>query len=393
MLNLIPTPTRILLLRHGRSTYNDQGRYQGNSDQSILNPTGLETTCQLSDAIHQKAIDAIYVSPLKRAQQTVDALLQNVLAAPSIYVDEALREIDLPAWQGLSYQYVREHFKHDYQHWIDHPETFQMTVPAVTSSSETSVYRQRSAMAVAAPPRPFYPVQELYQRAQQFWQRILPRHQGQTILVVSHGGTNHALISTALGLPVSSHHRLQQSNCGLTILEFPRPDQFANLRQLNCTLPIGETLPKLKAGKRGLRLLLLPHETIEPKTELIPLLFNTHLDFCIHDCQPAAQRIADEVIRNHPETLFLQVSREDFLQAWQTTLRLQKTPPEALMTGLVIAKPGNVQSLIAQAIDLDLTQVQHLNIKPGTLSILHYPSSTVRPILQAMNWSQPLLDS
>ena len=243
---------------------------------------------------------------------------------------------------------------------------------------------------VAVLPKSFYPVRELYQRTKQFWHRILPLHRGQTLLIVSHGGTNHALISSALGLSITHHHSLQQSNCGISILEFFSDTRAACLKQLNFTLPIGEKFPKLKAGKRGLRLLLLPMNAMAPKAELLPLLSSIHLDFCIHDCQPSAQQIAKEVVNSHPETLFLQVSGEDFLQAWQTTLRLQKPPPEALVTGLVIANLIDVKLLIAQAIGLEVTHLEQLVVKSGTLSILHYPASTIRPILQAMNWSDLL---
>lgn len=157
-----------------------------------------------------------------------------------------LREIDLPLWEGLRFRFVQEQCAEAYRCWKQRPHEFQMFVhpPAIHSSPFSS-----------APIR-LFPVLDLYERAQQFWQMVLPLHRGQTLLIVSHGGTNHALISTALGLSAAQHHTLQQSNCGVSVLEFPtgKLDQVI-LQALNLTHYLGETLPKLKEGKQGIRLL------------------------------------------------------------------------------------------------------------------------------------------
>ena len=121
MQNLYSTSTRVILLRHGRSTYNEQGRYQGSSDEAALSPLGVTMVRRIAQSIQRKSFDNIYVSPLKRAQQTVNVLLKDFPLAsdtPSVYVDEALREIDLPAWQGLSHQYVKEDLTQDYRKWV-----------------------------------------------------------------------------------------------------------------------------------------------------------------------------------------------------------------------------------------------------------------------------------
>ncbi|MEO0771139.1 MAG: histidine phosphatase family protein, partial [Cyanobacteria bacterium J06649_4] len=52
--------TRIILVRHGRSTFNDQGRYQGSSNQSVLTSHGITTAQLVGDSLTHIPIDIIY---------------------------------------------------------------------------------------------------------------------------------------------------------------------------------------------------------------------------------------------------------------------------------------------------------------------------------------------
>ncbi len=251
--------TRIILVRHGRSNYNDLGVFQGSSDDSFLTERGVETAEQTADYLAQFPIEAIYMSPLERAQQTGTIIQWNWENPPRSSLLDDLREIDLPDWQGLSYQLVREQQMEHYQIWKENPKDFQM--------------------------RSRYPVRDLFDRAREVWSQIRSNHQGQTVLIVSHGGTIQALIATAIGLDESVFHRMQQSNCGISILSFPSDlNATAQIEALNHTQHLGEQLPKLKEGKKGLRDLLWakpkipdfippsidlnPYQNIDLKTEL-----------------------------------------------------------------------------------------------------------------------------
>ncbi|MEO0457311.1 MAG: histidine phosphatase family protein [Cyanobacteria bacterium P01_A01_bin.114] len=350
-------PTRVIFVRHGRSTYNEQGRYQGSSDQAVLSENGRQTAQLVGQALQRENIQAIYASPLKRVRQTVDIILDQLHAeAFTIEFRDELREIDLPDWEGLPYQTVRTQQTEAYRCWIEHPHEFQMEL--------------------------FYPVRALYQRARQFWQSTLSRHPGQTLLVVSHGGTIHALISTALGLTAMQHHCLQQSNCGISVLEISHPLQAARLCQLNDTTVIGESLPKLKAGKQGLRLLFLPMTSDAPTEQVSSLLKSTHLDFSLRTYNLLSDLQMIGLLGGHPESVQLQVQRDDFLQVWQHMLKLRAQSGDSLMTGLVIATPEKIQILLEQIIGVEH---RSLDLKPGTLSVLHFANSQSRPILQGLN--------
>jgi phosphoserine phosphatase len=196
--------TKIILVRHGRSTYNEQGRYQGSSNESVLTKKGLETAYLTGLALKQFKFDAVYTSPLTRVQQTTQEIvsafnnphdnllsLNSRLSPGQVRSDSRLQEVNMATWEGLTYKEVKENFAQDYHCWEKTPHLFAFS--SVNHSQQK-----------------FYPLQDLYQRAKSFLTEILNQHRGQTILIVAHGGTNRALISNAIGLSPDKYHSLQQ---------------------------------------------------------------------------------------------------------------------------------------------------------------------------------------
>lgn len=372
-------PTCVILVRHGRSTFNEQGRYQGSSDDAELTESGIIAARQVGKALQNFAIDVLYASPLKRVQQTVDHMLQGMKRGMrSIHTSHHLREIDLPAWEGLSFKTVREDYAADYRCWKLRPHEFQMAQPSMQRTSAT-------ALALS----PTYPVLNLYDRAQQFWQDVLPRHAGKMILIVGHGGTNHALISQAIGLSAAQHHCLQQSNCGISELIFTGADRSATLTAMNLTHPLGESLPKLKEGKQGVRLLLLPTGEISPA--LIESLRDVSIDFSLSS--EAVQSELQTVLQNHLQTVRLHVASDSSLLGWQQMLAnrpASQSHSASLITGLVMAKAPFLQQFITQALMLPEVKRDRISLHPNSLSILHYPSVEHVPVLQALNFHSSL---
>ena len=365
-------PTRVIFLRHGQSTYNALGLYQGCSDESVLTEAGRQTARQTGAFLRGIKFDAVYTSPLKRAQETTRQVLGAMkyrLDPEQIHVVPLLRETDLPAWQGLPFQQVREQFPADYVRWKQKPHQFSMEVV-------------REGLK-----QPFYPALDLYDRLQQFWQEVLPRHRHQTLLVVAHGGTNRAAIATALGIDPSHYHTIQQSNCALNVLHFPKGDlSSARLEAINLTTHVDEALPQPKEGGRGLRLLLVPTRGAQPKQDwkLASLLQAVPIQFSIRDDHDCTQQALAEFVESHPETVLHQVMRQDFLESWQQVLAQTKSNDQ-LTTGLVVAHPDVIARLLGEVMGIEKEQRWRLQLQPGTLSAIHYPATSHPPILQTMN--------
>ncbi len=109
---------RILLLRHGATDWNLQGRCQGVTDKE-LNNVGLQQAKDIAIYLRGEAIHAIYASNLKRAIQTADAISQprNL----PVVIDESLRELDHGALEGLTFSEIQTHYPEFIHRWRKEP--------------------------------------------------------------------------------------------------------------------------------------------------------------------------------------------------------------------------------------------------------------------------------
>ncbi|MBW4618784.1 MAG: histidine phosphatase family protein [Cyanosarcina radialis HA8281-LM2] len=405
--------TRVILLRHGQSTYNALGLYQGSSDRPNLSEIGRHQAQQTGNILKGMTFDAVYSSPLKRVQETVKEVLKVVepnFDSNRLHIVHNLRETDLPAWQGLPFKQVREQFPEDYHCWKQTPHEFRMEIPQLENlENQDLVYgnsteREVSLIQNQIPPTPLkkggfkiqnrqycFPGLDIYDRAQKFWQETLPRHIGHTLLVVSHGGTNRALISTALGISPAHYHKIEQSNCALSILNFPNGLlESAKLESMNFATHVGENFPKLREGGNGLKLLLVAAETNCDRQikSLAQLLKDVDINLSITADLDHYQTLTDRILKDRPTTLQLQVLRDDFARLWhQSLMATNRKNSHQLLTSLVVAPSTIIKDFIGQIFSMNSDRLWRLQLQPGTLSIIHYHDLEHPPILQAMNVS------
>ena len=355
---IFPTPsTKIILVRHARTTYNGQGRYQGSSDESVLTAKGHQDAYATGLALKEYNFDAIYTSPLKRVRQTTQEILTALGKdnGPPVYSDRLLTEICMSHWQGLYYQEVKEKFAEDYNCWQNTPHLF--------SINNT------------------YPVLELFEKAKLFWQQVLIKHQRQTILIVAHGGTNRALISTAVGLKPESYHSLQQSNCGISCLEFTSIDN-GELKYLNATEHLGETLPKLKAGKTGWRWLLLSEanaRNLGARSFFGELSSCNSIDLMLTEY--STLKSFAELATNY-KIPYLSLTKNQFLDWQKTIINRQKSPIHSAQSSLTTSLIVVSDEFIARILKVTFK----INISNNTngLAVIHYPQANCHPILQGI---------
>src|SRR5215212_6555070 len=92
-------PRRLLLLRHGQSTWNADGRWQGQADPP-LSSLGEEQAGEAARRLSPGQFSRVLSSDLQRAMRTAE-ILAEALALP-VEIDPDLREIDVGDWQGLT---------------------------------------------------------------------------------------------------------------------------------------------------------------------------------------------------------------------------------------------------------------------------------------------------
>ncbi|WP_017654094.1 histidine phosphatase family protein [Fortiea contorta] len=431
--------TRVIIVRHGQSSYNIERRIQGRTDVSKLTEKGRDDASQVGKSLSNILFNAIYSSPLQRAKQTAaiihSELTMNVGQSAVPQTSDLLLEIDLPLWAEMLSADVKQKFAEDYRIWKESPHELRMLLDDAGNTKE------------------HFPVLVLYAQAQQFWQEILQLHQGETILIVAHNGINRALISTALNIPASRYHSLQQSNCGVTVLNFAGGlTDPVQLESMNQTQHMGENLPSLRPEHRGVRLLLVRHGETEWNRQTrfqgqidVPLndngrqqaqkagefLATVPLDFAVSSSMLRPRETAEIILKHHP-TVSLELRdglreighglwegkleseiEQEFpgeLQRWRTVPASVQMPEgenlqqvwvrsaaawqsivetainQQLTTGLVVAHDATNKALLCQILGLPPENFWNFRQGNGAVSVIDYPLGLDGlPVLQAMN--------
>jgi broad specificity phosphatase PhoE len=105
--------TRVIIVRHGQSTYNIEKRIQGRSDASSLTAKGQNDASQAGKALSSISFQAIYSSPLQRAKSTAEIIRSQLATqSPVIQIDENLVEVDfIEKPDKISMQGFTKYFK------------------------------------------------------------------------------------------------------------------------------------------------------------------------------------------------------------------------------------------------------------------------------------------
>jgi len=357
--------TQVWLLRHGASTFNAQHRCQGSCDEPELTPQGREEARLSAERLSSEGIEAVISSPLRRASDTAEHLLKAIGAQGrkiTFETDARLREIELYHWEGLPLEEIPRRFPEQYRDWRLRPGEFRMQL----ANNEVQ-----------------YPVRSLYDRVRLFWDYLLTAYAGKSIVLVSHGGTIRALLASALGLGAVHFHSFQQSNCGVSRLRFRSDSQQARLDLLNDTAHLGERLPKLKEGRRGVRLLLMPVSdpnradigrlaaTLEgividnflvvgsTAHNVAGPLFAYPFDSCRVVSEATAETVVDQVLHYDSGDQLRQVAIFGPLAVLRHTLR--------------------------QQLGISDTAAESLDLRPLEITSVHRPGNEVPPVLQTVN--------
>ena len=98
--------SRVLLVRHGQSEWNAQGRWQGQADPP-LSDLGRAQARAASQSLG--ALDAIFASDLLRAAETA-AIIAEQLGVGPVIIEPDLRERDAGEWSGLTRPEILERY-------------------------------------------------------------------------------------------------------------------------------------------------------------------------------------------------------------------------------------------------------------------------------------------
>jgi phosphoserine phosphatase len=108
----------LVLIRHGETDWNIEGRYQGQADP-LLNPNGIAQSYQLAEELKDSQVDLLYSSPLQRAWQTA-RIISEGLQIP-LFKEPRLMEIHQGDWQNRLRAEIEELYPHLFHKWENEP--------------------------------------------------------------------------------------------------------------------------------------------------------------------------------------------------------------------------------------------------------------------------------
>lgn len=200
--------THVIIIRHGQSQGNAEGRFGGHTD-TPLSPRGRKQAQATAKALASEKFTAIYSSDLPRALETASPLAK--LTGVSLETTDALRERSVGVMEGLTFEEAAE----------QHPEQYQALLRRdfehVLLGGES--YRQT------------------LDRASRQLDEAIEQHKGGRIALFAHTGTICILIlhlMGALDAPELKPVWIATANCGIARFEL-RDDDFVRVLSINDT--------------------------------------------------------------------------------------------------------------------------------------------------------------
>jgi probable phosphoglycerate mutase len=179
------------LVRHGVTAFSVEKRFSGVGDPPLIEQGRLQAKAVAARLASRGAVDLIVTSPMSRCRETA-SVIASLIGAP-VEQDDDLREVDFGAWEGLTLETVQERWPRELSMWLADPTIS----PPEGESYDSLRYR--------------------ISRAQQ---RLVNRHRGMTVCVVTHSRPIASFVASALSAPLESLYRLQVDNGSLTELDY-----------------------------------------------------------------------------------------------------------------------------------------------------------------------------
>jgi len=183
--------TRIVLVRHGQTAWNQEARFRGRADVP-LDEVGVEQAEATGRYVAARwPIAAVYASPLGRTMQTAEAIAraQGLTVQPL----DGLLDISFGEWQGLLGKEVAQRYPDLYRAWIEVPHTVQFP-----GGESLEAVRGRVEVAL---------------------DDVVARHRGEAVAFVSHTVVNRVLLCLVLGWGNDRFWRLGQETCAVNVFD------------------------------------------------------------------------------------------------------------------------------------------------------------------------------
>ena len=203
---------RLLLVRHGQTTWHAENRYAGITDVPLTDEGARQARELAAWAVRRGGVDALACSPLSRARRTAQPAADALGLEPE--VTEGLREVDFGWGEGR-------------------------TAAEMAAEDPDALRAFREDAQLGAFPGA-EPVQDVAERVCGALRELAGGHPDRTVLVVAHNSALRIGLCALLGIPLGRYRLVlpRLDNAAVTELELDKEEGGrAALRSLN--LPTG----------------------------------------------------------------------------------------------------------------------------------------------------------
>ena len=199
-------PTRLYFIRHGEVEERYHRIFGGSRIDMNLSDLGHQHARALAEWFERGSLDAVYVSPMQRANQTAAPLLEEHGLTPAVMPD--LREVDFGDWTGFRWHEIQERFGVVAYNWL---ETLEGNGLPNGESAESLSARVRPCL-----------------------QRIVDENPHRRVAVVCHGGIIRVMLALLLEVPLSHMAHFNIDYGSVTMLELqPEKKHALEIELLN----------------------------------------------------------------------------------------------------------------------------------------------------------------
>ncbi len=185
--------TRALLIRHGRTEWNEQGRLMGRADIPLDDVGRLQAQI-LPRLVRSFEPSLLRSSPLARARATASPLAAELDVTPQI--DDRWSEVDVGELEGLTWTAIEERY------------------PGFAGDLRTDPDGTRRPAGESD--------RELQRRAVAGLKDMMKSAPGECSVVVSHGGTIRSVLAWVLGVSPGERWRIKVANASISCVEMTR---------------------------------------------------------------------------------------------------------------------------------------------------------------------------
>jgi broad specificity phosphatase PhoE len=184
----------MILIRHAATESNLQrpAVLQGRHADHPLAEMGERQARSLAAALSSRSIAAVFSSPLRRAVQTAAPIAEH--RRLNVETSDALTEVDVGAWEGMTWPDVAQSWPEEYRAFLADPEQH-----GYLGGENLDQVRRRCVPAL---------------------ENLAAKARGATLVVVGHNTVNRVVLAHWLDLPLTYARRLPQANAAYNEIVF-----------------------------------------------------------------------------------------------------------------------------------------------------------------------------